>query len=201
MKPIWNKIVLSILILTISYTPLLNCFGKFSLTRKLYQVVDGLKIGDGKILKAIQTVILYICIYFFIVPITFAIDFIILNLLEFWMGKNLLGLNEYNKDGMYVKKFQNGNQSVVLRYSGFGSRLDLMIFDGKKVEEFVLLKKEPGKIFKEEKNELKEIAFSKNIVGSKLLIQMAKNGKQESSKVLNYKDYQELERKVLTGSL
>ncbi|MCB1193961.1 MAG: DUF3332 family protein [Leptospiraceae bacterium] len=201
MKKIYKKLILVILIVGVSYGSLLNCFGKFSLTRKLYQVVDGLKIGSGKVQKVVQTLVLYLCLFTFIAGITFFIDFIILNLIEFWMDKNPLGLNEYNKEGLYVKKFQKGGNSIELKYSNFGSRLDVKISDGKKIDEFVVLNGEPGKIFKEEEGTLKEIQLSSNVVGQKMLIKMAKNGKLESSKVMNIKDYQDINRKILAGTL
>ena len=34
------------------------------------------------------------------------IDIVILNLIEFWTDSNPLGLNEYNKEGQYVKSFK-----------------------------------------------------------------------------------------------
>lgn len=197
MKSLYKKLILSTLIITICYTSLFNCFGKFSLTRKFYQTIDGLKYGKGKVKRGIQTAVLYVCIYFYVVPITLAIDFVILNLLEYWMGKNLLGFNGYDKNGNYVKKFHKGNQRIVLRYSDFGSRLDLIMFDGKKIEEFVVLRSAPGVIFKEEKGDLKEITFSKKLVGQKMLFQTTKNGKLESSKVMNYKDFQEMKKILL----
>lgn len=193
--------VLILLIIGISYTSFLNCFGKFSLTRKVYQLIDGLNIGSGKVQKVVKTVILWITLITFIDPLIFFIDFVILNLIEFWTDSNPLGLNEYNKDGIFVKKLQKGDEKIVLKYSDFGSRLDIQISNGKKSEDYVVLNGEPGKIFQEEDGKLKELSFRSEKVGQKLLIQVAKNGKLKSSKVVEVKDYKSLENKVLGGTL
>lgn len=201
MKKILKRMVLILLIIGISYTSFLNCFGKFSLTRKVYQLIDGLNIGSGKVQKVVKTVILWITLITFIDPLIFFIDFVILNLIEFWTDSNPLGLNEYNKDGIFVKKLQKGDEKIVLKYSDFGSRLDIQISNGKKSEDYVVLNGEPGKIFQEEDGKLKELSFRSEKVGQKLLIQVAKNGKLKSSKVVEVKDYKSLENKVLGGTL
>ena len=67
--------------------PQTGCFGEFALTRKLYDWHDG--VSEQKFVKSLifwLTSIAYV--------VTTFVDFVILNLIEFWSGTNPLSMNE-----------------------------------------------------------------------------------------------------------
>jgi uncharacterized protein with GYD domain len=137
-------------------------------------------------------------VYFFIpiiAGIVWFIDVVILNLIEFWTDSNPLGLNEYNKEGKYVKSFQKEGESLKLTYLNFGQKLVIDVSKNGKSDQFVVLRSEPGKFFKETDDKLEEITVDSKNIGSKMILKMATKGKLESSKVIDVKDYKQLEQK------
>lgn len=193
MNKMFKKITLLLLIVGVSLTSFANCFGKFALTRKVYGFNEGLMGNDwaGKIVK---TILMYV---YFILPnwIVMFIDVVILNLIEFWTDSNPLGLNEYNKEGKYVKSFQKEGESLKLTYLNFGQKLVIDVSKNGKSDQFVVLRSEPGKFFKETDDKLEEITVDSKNIGSKMILKMATKGKLESSKVIDVKDYKQLEQK------
>jgi len=193
MNKLFKKITLLLLIVGVSLTSFANCFGKFALTRKVYGFNEGLMGNDwaGKIVK---TILMYV---YFILPnwIVMFIDVVILNLIEFWTDSNPLGLNEYNKEGKYVKSFQKEGESLKLTYLNFGQKLVIDVSKNGKSDQFVVLRSEPGKFFKETDDKLEEITVDSKNIGSKMILRMATKGKLESSKVIEVKDYKQLEQK------
>jgi hypothetical protein len=193
MNKLFKKITLLLLIVGVSLTSFANCFGKFALTRKVYGFNEGLMGNDwaGKIVK---TILMYV---YFILPnwIVMFIDVVILNLIEFWTDSNPLGLNEYNKEGKYVKSFQKEGESLKLTYLNFGQKLVIDVSKNGKSDQFVVLRSEPGKFFKETDDKLEEITVDSKNIGSKMILRMATKGKLESSKVIDVKDYKQLEQK------
>jgi hypothetical protein len=193
MNKMFKKITLLLLIVGVSLTSFANCFGKFALTRKVYGFNEGLMGNDwaGKIVK---TILMYV---YFILPnwIVMFIDVVILNLIEFWTDSNPLGLNEYNKEGKYVKSFQKEGESLKLTYLNFGQKLVIDVSKNGKSDQFVVLRSEPGKFFKETDDKLEEITVDSKNIGSKMILRMATKGKLESSKVIEVKDYKQLEQK------
>ena len=171
MNWLFKKIILLLLVVGISVTSFANCFGKFALTRKVYGFVEG--IGDkawaGKI---IRTILMYL---FYVIP--------------------LVAMNEYNKEGKYVKSFSKGGETLKLTYLNFGQKLVVDVSNQDKSDQFIILKTEPGKFFKERDNKLEEISISAVNVGPKMILKMATGGKLESSKVIDAKDYKQLEQK------
>jgi cytochrome b subunit of formate dehydrogenase len=123
MNKLFKKITLLLLIVGVSLTSFANCFGKFSLTRKVYAFNEGIG-GNDWAGKIIRTLLMYV---YFIVPflggLVFFIDIVILNLIEFWTDSNPLGLNEYNKEGQYVKSFKKDGETLKLTYLNFGQKL------------------------------------------------------------------------------
>ncbi len=195
MNKMFKKITLLLLIVGVSLTSFANCFGKFALTRKVYGFNEGLMGNDwaGKIVK---TILMYV--YFFIpiiAGIVWFIDVVILNLIEFWTDSNPLGLNEYNKEGKYVKSFQKDGETLKLTYINFGQKLVIDVSNNGKADQFVVLRSEPGKFFKETDDKLEEITVDSKNIGSKMILRMATKGKLESSKVIDVKDYKQLEQK------
>jgi|GEM_PF-640169 hypothetical protein len=200
MKKFLKKITLLLLIIGVSLTSFANCFGKFSLTRKVYAFNEGIG-GNDWAGKIIRTLLMYV---YFIVPflggLVFFIDIVILNLIEFWTDSNPLGLNEYNKEGQYVKSFKKDGETLKLTYLNFGQKLVIDVSSNDKAEQFVVLRSEPGKFFKETDGKLEEVTVDSKSVGSKMILRMATKGKLESSKVIDVKDYKQLEQKY-TGEI
>lgn len=196
-KKFIRKIALVVLITAGSVTAFGNCFGKFALVRKFYAAHDGIEVGSGMLARFVKTILMYFpfsILYF----IGFLFDVILFNLIEFWTGNNVIGLNEYNKNGEYVKSIQKDDESVTLKYSGFGERLDMTMKKGEINESFVALRNEPGKLYKEVNGKLNEIEVSSETIGSKMILKLAQNGKLKSSKVIEVKDYKEFEAKLAT---
>ncbi|HMV42513.1 MAG TPA: DUF3332 family protein [Leptospiraceae bacterium] len=194
MKKFFQKFILLLLMVGITLTSFANCFGKFSLTRKVYAFNEGIGGGDwaGKI---IRTLLMYVYFFFFIGGLVFFIDIVILNLIEFWTDSNPLGLNEYNKEGKYVKSFSKDGETLKLTYINFGQKLYIDMSNGEKSEQLVVLRSEKGKFFKEKDDKLEEVSIDSINVGSKMILRMATNGKLESSKVVETKDFKQLESK------
>lgn len=195
MNKFFKKITLLLLILGVSLTSFVNCFGKFALTRKAHALNAGIMGADwaGKI---VRTLIMYV--YFFIpiiAGVVFFIDILILNLIEFWTNSNPIGFNEYNKEGKYVKTFKKEGEILKLTYLNFGEKIVIDITNGDKSDQFVVLRSEKGKFFKETDDKLEEISLSSVNVGSKMILKMATGGKLESTKVIDVKDYKQLEQK------
>lgn len=193
-----KKLILMLLIVGVTFTSFANCFGKFALTRKAYSLNEGIG-GKDLVGKFIRTLLMWV---YFIIPIlaglVFFLDIVIFNLIEFWTDANPIGLNEYNKDGQYVKTFQKDGETLKLTYINFGQKLAIDVTNDDKAEQFVVLRSEPGKIYKEVDNKLEEISVSSKVIGSKLILRMATGGKLESSKVIDVKDYKQLEQKYAT---
>jgi len=84
-----------------------GCFGKFALTRKVYQWNESIA-GDDLGGKFVKTLVMY---GLFIVPVyevAGTIDFIILNLIEFWTGSNPVAMNDGEKEIQIIE--QHGNK-------------------------------------------------------------------------------------------
>lgn len=73
-----------------------SCFGKFALTRKLYEWNDSL--GN----KFLKTIIFWGLNIIPVYSISAGIDFIILNLIEFWTGSNPLAMAPGQKETKVV---------------------------------------------------------------------------------------------------
>jgi len=77
-----------------------GCFGKFQLTRKLYEANQSV---DDKYLRSAVT-------WLFLIPyaLTGALDFFIFNLIEFWSGQNPIA------EGPVTKIFARGDETVTM---------------------------------------------------------------------------------------
>lgn len=194
MKKIFKKLMLILSLTAFTLTSFTNCFGKFGLVRKLYQINDTV-VSGGMVAKIVKTIVMYI----FYIPygIAFVLDVLVFNLVEFWTDKNPMGFNEYNKEGIYVKEFQRGEESVRLTYVNFGSRLNVDIKSGANSSSVVLLRSEPGVIYQEINGKLEPIQFESKEFGSKMLIKVLKSGHLDSSKIIDVKDYNDLEKRYI----
>jgi hypothetical protein len=177
------------------FTGVSNCFGKFALTRKIYGWNSDLKIGDGKVVKVFQTLLMYGFTFLPVYLVASLLDLLIFNLLEFWMDTNIVGFNEYDKNGTFTKNIQQDGANIKLVYLNYGNRLNLEFTSGTERENWVVLRNEPGKMYKEEDGKLVEITVQSRVIGDKMILKMAENGKLTSSTMVNVKDYQQLEKK------
>ena len=84
-----------------------GCFGKFQLTRKLYDVNQSI---DEKYIRSVVT-------WIFVIPyaLTGILDFVIFNVIEFWTGENPV------VSAPVTKVFAQGNGKTVLTLSRDGS--------------------------------------------------------------------------------
>jgi hypothetical protein len=198
-QKISKKLITILLIVMVTLTSFANCFGKFALTRKFYQVHDSVNIGSGKIATAIKSAFLWFMVGWFFYGIGIFLDFVILNLVEFWTDNNPVGFNEYDKDGIFVKNLKEGNHSLKLTYLNFGQKLVIDSSNGTESSQIVLLKSEPGKLFIEENGKLKEMEMSSKEVGDKTILKLAIDGKLESSKIVNTNNLNELKSRLQTN--
>ncbi len=196
-KSFIRKVALLTLLLGGFFIGFGNCFGKFALVHKFYAVNDSINIGDGVLKRFIKTILMWIP-FIWIYAIGFILDLFIINMIEFWTGNNVVGLNEYSKEGVFVKHFKNKDEELKLTYTGFGSRLNIDIRKGDFNESFVALRSEPGKLYKENNGKLSEIDVTSQTVGSKMILKMAQNGKLHSTKVVEAKDYDAIEKKLIS---
>ena len=199
MKKVLKKIMILSLIIIVSFTAFLNCTGKFALTRTFYSAHQGIKIGSGMLGKIVSAILFWFP-FIQLTVIGAVIDFVFVNLLEFWTDNNIVGFNEYNKDGIYVKSIKRAGDNIKLTYMNFGQKMMIDISNGSQSEKFIVLKSEPGKFYRENNGKLEEAVLSSKTVGSKVILKMATSGKLESSKVINTKDFKQLEEKY-TGEI
>jgi hypothetical protein len=176
----------------------MNCFGKFALSRKLYgfnETIGDNFVEDPKYRGVIHT----IAMFCFIIPyeITGVLDLLFFNIYEYWKGENLLGLNEFDKEGNLTKTFPVGNEKIKFRYSGFGSKLEIEFKNNSSQEVYTLFRNEKGKIYKETDSGLKEVSFNEFSLDKKSLLLSFNAGKLNSMKLVESKSIQDLEKSIL----
>ncbi|MBK8395776.1 MAG: DUF3332 family protein [Leptospiraceae bacterium] len=199
MKKIFKTLTIFCLLTFVFFSSFVNCTGKFALTRIFYNAHQGIKIGSGMLGKIVSAILFW----FPFVQLTLVgavIDFVFVNLLEFWTDSNIVGFNEYNKDGIYVKSLKKDGEVIKLTYLNFGQKLMIDISKNNQSEKFIVLRSNPGKFYVENNGRLEEAVVSSKNVGSKMILKMATGGKLESSKVIDVKDYKHLEEKY-TGEI
>jgi hypothetical protein len=98
-----------------------GCFGKFQLTRKLYDINQSI---DEKYVRSAVT-------WLFVIPyaVTGLLDFIIFNVIEFWSGENPVA------SAPVTKVYAQGNGKTVLTLSRDGSETVAVIerYEGEKL--------------------------------------------------------------------
>lgn len=184
MNKLLKKISIIGLICLISISSFANCFGKFSLVRKLYGFNESINIGSGLVATFFKTVIFYVLWIIPVYQIAGVVDFIILNLIEFWTGSNPVSLNEFDKDGKLVKNYEQDGQKIKFSYSNFGEKLEID-FNKKDVSNLVVFKSKPNQFFIEKDGVLSEMKMDSKSIQGKTLIKMTLDGKTESTKIIN----------------
>lgn len=186
-----KKFLTLILIQGVLIMGTVNCFGKFALVKKLHEFNESIELGNPWVSKIVRTLIMYVS-WMFVGWWMFAIDVIVLNLIEFWTDSNPMAYNEYDENGMYAKTLKKGDETVRLVYFDYGQKLQISLQKGDKNEQFTLFKNKPGKFFKQVDGQYREMQMSSKKIGSKIILKMAIDGKLESSKVVDYKNFHDL---------
>ncbi|MCB1179920.1 MAG: hypothetical protein KDK36_20250, partial [Leptospiraceae bacterium] len=110
---------------------------------------------------------------------------------------NPLAYNEYDKNGEFTKTFESENGTMKLTYLNYGSKLRINMTSGEKQDEFIVLRSEPGKIFKETDGKLQEVSIKTSNVGEKTILKMAVDGKLQSTKIVDTKEVNTLKAEYL----
>ncbi|MDX1957111.1 MAG: DUF3332 family protein [Leptospiraceae bacterium] len=190
-----KKILLGYLLVASLILGTANCFGKFALVRKIYGFNEEINWGGGLIGKVCRTLVFYV-LAIFVYSIAGFIDFIFFNLLEFWTEKNLIGLNEFDKNGNFTKIQEKNGEKVILAYSEFGAKLKLTVVAGKNEESFIFLRNEPGKIFKEVEGSLVAVSMNERTIGESTIVKFSENGELKTSRILDSKKLREMNSKL-----
>lgn len=90
-----RKILVVVMIALLTTSTLSGCYGKFALTKKVY-AVNG-QVNDKFLRSGLTWVFIIVPVY----EISFLVDFIAFNTIEFWSGSNPVAYGE--KDFQYVK--------------------------------------------------------------------------------------------------
>ncbi len=158
-KKIKKNMLVSLLLLSIFLTG--NCFGKFALVRKVYEVNDSLTFGtDGKTAGVIKSIIMIVFSFLQIYTISGAIDAIVFNLLEFWTDKNPIAVNEKS-----IQEISSDGQASITKKIT-NNRMDIIIKKNQSIESIIVFKNKPGKLYTEKDSTLKEIKLDSLEFGS-----------------------------------
>ncbi|EQA45972.1 PF11810 domain protein [Leptospira broomii serovar Hurstbridge str. 5399] len=195
-KKIFKKTLLLLVVVMVSLGSLANCFGRFAVTHKFYSAHDGINIGSGFFNKFVKTLLLYFP-FAILYGIGIFVDVILFNLIEFWSGSNPVGLNEYDKEGKFVKTYQQDGTQITLTFTGFGSRLDLTAQKEGKSETLTALRSQPGKFYKAQGDQLLEVEVTSETIGSQVILKLVEQGKLKSSKVIEAKTLADLQSQVV----
>jgi hypothetical protein len=160
-----KNLLVSLLLLSIFLSG--NCFGKFALVRKIYEVNDGLTFGaSGKLGGVIKSIVMIVFVILPVYSISFFLDIIVFNLIEFWTDKNPMALNEKPVQELASE----GNSSISKKVDG--DRMDLIIKNNQSVESIVVFKNKPGKFYTEKNSKLEEIKLNSMEFGSVSILSM-----------------------------
>jgi hypothetical protein len=98
-KSRFGKVVALVLVMSVGIVFSAGCYGKFQLTRSLYEVNKSV---EDKYLRSVVT-------WIFIIPyaITGFLDFVIFNLIEFWSGQNPVVVPQ-------ARVYENGDDRVIM---------------------------------------------------------------------------------------
>ena len=122
-----NSTLAAILLLALSLSAS-GCYGKFLLTRKVYEI-------NGKITndKFVHSIITWVFIYVPVYALAGLADFVILNVIEFWTGKNPLSGMSLEAGKVKVEVTPRGRDSIRITQSVGGHlvrSVDLVRADG-----------------------------------------------------------------------
>ena len=164
-KKIKKNMLVSLLLLSIFLSG--NCFGKFALVRKIYDVNDGLTFGStGKLAGVIKSIVMLVFVFLPVYGISLFLDIVVFNLLEFWTDKNPMAVNE----NPVQELASEGNTSVTKKVDG--DRMDLVFKNNQTVESIVVFKNKPGKFYTEKNAKLEEIKLNSMEFGSVSILSM-----------------------------
>ena len=164
-KKVQKKLVISLLILSVFLTG--NCFGKFSLVRKIYDINADITFGQqGKLGGIIKSIFMILFLILQVYSISSFVDIILFNVIEFWTDKNPLALNEKTNEELV----SNNGTSITKKING--NRMDLVIKSNEKIETIILFKDKPGKFYTEKKNQIEEIKLNSMEFGSVSILSM-----------------------------
>jgi hypothetical protein len=106
-----KRIIIIMVLISFITLSMTSCFGKFNLTKKIYQLNAGLGGNDfgGKFIKTIVMWAMYIIPVY---PICGFVDIVVLNLIEFWTGSNPLTMNADETETRYLA-FEGRNFEVI----------------------------------------------------------------------------------------
>lgn len=142
-------ILLSLLgFLTLS---LVNCFGKFGLTRSIYRINDGINIGSGKVAGFFRSLLF---LFPFSIGYYFALilDILFFNLIEFWTGSNPVSKADFNEKGQRETTLKAESGEIIhLTEMNWGEEMDVKVSQNNKTVQFHVFKSKPGQIFQTEK--------------------------------------------------
>lgn len=100
------RVIAIILIVSLMAGMMSGCYGKFRLTQKLYKW-NG-QVGDKFVNSAVMWVFLILPVY----EISGLLDLAVLNVIEFWTGKNPVAMNDDESDTQLVQ--YNGKEYLVV---------------------------------------------------------------------------------------
>ncbi len=164
-KKVQKKLIISLLILSVFLTG--NCFGKFSLVRKIYDINSDITFGQqGKMGGLIKSIFMIIFLFIPVYGISAFVDIILFNLIEFWTDKNPLAINEKANEELV----SNNGTSITKKING--NRMDLIVKNNEKIETIILFKDKPGKFYIEKKNQIEEIKLNSMEFGSVSILSM-----------------------------
>ena len=164
-KKVQKKLIISLLILSVFLTG--NCFGKFSLVRKIYDINADITFGQqGKMGGVIKSIFMIIFLILPVYTISSFVDIILFNVIEFWTDKNPLALNEKTNEELV----SNNGTSITKKING--NRMDLVVKNNEKIETIILFKDKPGKFYTEKKNQIEEIKLNSMEFGSVSILSM-----------------------------
>ena len=91
------KVVSVILIISLFTISMSGCYGKFNLTKKLYEW-NG-KVGD----KWVNSIVMWVLFILPVYEVVGFVDFVILNVIEFWTGKNPVAMGPGESETQLVE--------------------------------------------------------------------------------------------------
>jgi hypothetical protein len=121
MKNIFKKAVVVLLIATMAFMAI-GCYGSFNLTKKVYNWNGSL--GNKWVTELVFLGLNVVPVY----GIAGAIDVYILNLIEFWTGKNPMAANITTEEGINVA-FNEQTKEVTVTYAD--KKFTVAMVDGK----------------------------------------------------------------------
>jgi hypothetical protein len=132
-------ILLSGLVLILSMA---SCYGKFGLTKKVYQLNGRIGNQSTKLGGVINSVFMIVMVIIPIYGISALLDIIVFNLIEFWSGSNPVAGND-NDDQNLI----NTAKVQMVREGTFNERIRITVKSEKGIETFYAFQDKPGIFF------------------------------------------------------